>query len=376
MKNKSTDSTSAVNSVASVASTKCTNDQQWTKYHCRHGHGFAAEDANALYDQMHGKHVEKVGMNYVKNGADRIVDGVGIQTKYYATASKSVGAAFEKGQFVYSGQKLEVPKDQYDEAIRLMRERIGKGQVSGVTDPKMAEQIVVKGHYTYDEAVRIAKAGNLDSIKFDVQTQAVACAFSCGLSFVATYCMAKSKGKSHGEAFKSASKQALKSGGTTMVTGVAAQQLLRTQVGRNFAAVVTKAIKPIVKAGMKTGLGKQMVTKTASVIAGKQVVGAAAVNVVTKTLRTNVVVNSVVFVTTTIPDVVRFGRGKISGRQFAENTTSNAAGIGGGWAGASMGAAIGSAICPGIGTAIGGIVGGLGGGIGASAGVKKIFSLF
>ena len=181
---------------------------------------------------------------------------------------------------------------------------------------------------------------------------------------------------SHTEALKVASIQAAKSGGATMISGVAAQQLLRTQVGRNFAAAATKAVRPVVRAAMNTEVGKQMVTKTASVIAGKQVAGAAAANVVTKALRTNAVVSSVVFVGTTIPDVVKLCRGKISGQEFAENTTFNAAGVGGGWAGASAGAALGSVICPGIGTAIGGIIGGIGGGIGASLGVRKVFSWF
>lgn len=367
---------SSVNGVASVASTECTNDQQWTKYRSKQGHAFAAEDANAMCDRWHGKTVEKVGTDNSLNGADRISNGVQIQTKYCANASKSVGAAFDNGSYRYSGMKLEVPSDQYDEAVRLMRGRISNGEVPGITDPNMAEQIVVKGHYTYDEAVRIAKAGNLDSIKFDVQAQAVACAFSCGLSFAVSYFTGKSQGLSHSDALKAASKQAMKSGAITMVTGVVTQQLLRTHVGRNFAAVASKAVKPAVQAAMKTGIGKQMVTKTASVIAGKQVVGATATNVVTKALTTNAVVSTVAFVGTTIPDAVNLCRGKISGAQFAEKTTSNAAGVGGGWAGASAGAAIGSLICPGVGTAIGGIIGGLGGGIGASLGVKKVFSLF
>ena len=365
-----------VNGVASVASTEYINEQQWTKYHCRQGHGFAAEDANAQWDKWHGKHVDKVGVDNAKNGADRVVNGVEIQTKYCANAYKSVDSAFENGHFCYAGMKLEVPKDQYDEAVRIMRDRINQGKVPGVTDPNMAEHIVVRGHFTYDEAVRIAKAGNLDSIKFDIRTQAVACAFACGLSFAVSYCTAKSNGMSHSEALKFAGKEALKSGGSTMATGVAAQQLLRTEVGRNFAAAATKAIKPVVQSAMNTEVGKQVLTKTATVIAGKQVTGAAATNVLTKAARTNAVVSTVVFVGTTIPDAVKLCRGNISGMEFAENTSANAAGIGGGWAGASAGAVVGSAICPGIGTVIGGIFGGLGGGITASLGVRKLFNLF
>lgn len=376
MSEKKSSFENSVGGVASVASTKCVNDQQWTKYHSRQGHGFAAEDANAMHDSWQGKSVDKVGMDNALNGADRVVNGIQIQTKYCADAAKSVGAAFENGIYRYSGMKLEVPREQYDEAVRLMRGRIAAGEVPGVTDPAKASDLIIKGHYTYDEAVGIAKAGNLDSIKFDVQTQAVACTFACGLSFAVSYFSAKSQGASHTDALKQASMQAAKSGVTTMVTGVAAQQLLRTHVGRNFAAVATKAIKPMVESAMKTEVGKQVVVKTATAIAGKQVAGTAAANVVTKALRTNAVVSSVVFVGTTIPDAVKLCNGKISGREFAENTTSNAAGVGGGWAGASAGAAIGSAICPGIGTVVGGVIGGLGGGIGASLGVKKIFSWF
>ena len=119
-----------------------------------------------------------------------------------------------------------------------------------------------------------------------------------------------------------------------------------------------------------------MITKTASAIVGRQVAVEAATNVVTKALRTNAVVSSVVFVGTTIPDTIKLCRGKISGKEFAENTVSNAASVGGGWIGASAGAAAGSMICPGIGTVIGGIVGGLGIGMGASIGTKKVFRFF
>ena len=154
------DFSKSVNGVASVASTKCINDQQWTKYHTKGGHGFAAEDANAMADKWCGKHVDKVGVNNAKNGADRIVNGVEIQTKYCLSASASIDAAFDNGVYRYPGQVIEVPKDQYGDAVRIMRGRISEGQVPGVTDPNMAERLVIKGHYTYDEAVRIARAGN------------------------------------------------------------------------------------------------------------------------------------------------------------------------------------------------------------------------
>ena len=352
----------------SVVTAKCINNQQWTKYHGKQGHGFAAEDANAMWDSYHGKSVDKVGMDNTLNGPDRIVDGVQIQTKYCADASKTISAAFDNGSYRYSGMKLEVPSDQYDEAVRLMRGRISNGDVPGVTDPNMAKQVVVKGHYSYEEAIQIAKAGNLDSIKFDAQTQSVACTYACGLSFAVAYWSAKTGGMTHKDALKEAAKQAVKSGGTTMVTGVAAQQLLRTTVGQSIAAATKTAMKPVVQNVMKTEVGKQAVARAATHIAGKQVAGAAAASVATKALRTNAVVSGVVFIGTAIPDVVSLCKGKISGREFTEKTATNAAGVGGGWAGA----AIGTAICPGIGTLVGGVIGGFG----ASKGVQKVISCF
>ena len=86
--------------------------------------------------------------------------GVVIQTRYCLSASASIDAAFDNGVYRYPGQVIEVPKDQYGDAVRIMRGRISEGQVQGVTDPNMAERLVIKGHYTYDEAVRIARTGN------------------------------------------------------------------------------------------------------------------------------------------------------------------------------------------------------------------------
>ena len=125
-----------VNGVASTASTECTNQQQWTKYHSKQGHGFAAEDANALWDKMHGKRVDKVGMDNSKNGADRIVNGVEIQTKYCANATKSVDAAFENGQFRYSGMNQIVPAGLVNLFKNLIREGGRHGnQALGVIGP-------------------------------------------------------------------------------------------------------------------------------------------------------------------------------------------------------------------------------------------------
>ena len=362
---------------ATVHNTKATEGTQWTKYHSPSGgHGFAAEDANALNDVLHGRHVEKVGISNELNGADRIVNGQPIQTKYYNTAYKSVNAAFQDGTYRYTGQKLEVPADQYEDAVRLMADKIRQGQVSGVTDPDMAKSIVQKGSVTYQEAVNISKAGNIDSLKFDVKTQAVACGVSLGLSFVVSYAAMRYSGIDRAEALKAAVSNAVKTGAITMASGVAAQQILRTSIGRGAAAAATNVTRKAVDAFCRTTVGKEVVRRLMSSVLGKQLMQSAARNAAIRMARTNVVTATVTTVATAIPDTVKLCRGRISGKQFFKNSAVNAASVGTGAGGAWLGGLIGSAIFPGVGTVIGGLIGGIGGGVAGSAGTKKVLDNF
>ena len=374
MEKKTTRATSGISSM--VSTNQIETKTQLPKYHTKGGHGFAMEDAHAMYDRQCGRIVDQCGRSNELNGADRIVNGQPIQTKCYRTAARTFSSGFDSAtnQFRYVGQKFEVPSDQYSEIVQRMRQAISEGKVPGVSDPNKATDIVIKGRYTYAQAKNMAKAGNLDFIKFDMRVQASACAFACGISGGIAFIIAKCNGESTAEALKIAAKSGFQSAGMAMLGGVMAQQFLRTEVGRNFAAAATHAVRPIMHSAMKSELGKSVITKTASAVVGKNVTGAAAANVLTKAARTNVIVSGAMAVATTIPDAVKLCRGKISGAEFCENTACNVTSVGGGWAGASTGAAIGSMVCPGIGTAIGGIIGGIAGGVGASIGTKKLIN--
>lgn len=370
-------STRATSGISSMASTnQIETKTQLPKYHTKGGHGFAMEDAHAMHDRQCGRIVEQCGRSNELNGADRIVNGQPIQTKCYGTAARTFSSGFDSttGKFRYAGQKFEVPSDQYAEVVQRMRQAISDGKVPGVSDPNQATNIVVKGRYTYAQAKNIAKAGNIDSIKFDMRVQASTCAFACGISGGIAFIIAKYNGETTGDALKIAAKAGFQSAGIAMLGGVVAQQFLRTTVGRSCAAAATHAVRPMVQAAMRTELGKSVITKTASAVVGKSVTGAAAANVLTKAVRTNVIVSSAMAIATTIPDTIKLSRGKISGAEFCENTVCNVTSVGGGWAGASVGAAISSIVCPGVGTAIGGLIGGIAGGMGASTGTKKIIN--
>lgn len=167
-----------------------------------------------------------------------------------------------------------------------------------------------------------------------------------------------------------------KSGGTSLVVGVGTQQLLRTTVGRSMASAATNSARTILDVATTTQVGKIVVEKTASALVGKEVVGQAAKNVIAKGMRTNMITGGIMLAAQTIPDAVKMCKGKMSAGEFAENTTSNAAGIGAGYAGGTFGAALGTFVCPGVGTVIGGLVGGVAGGLAGSSVVRGVFSLF
>lgn len=366
---------SGVDAASASISTKATESTQWRNYrNPKTGHGYAAEDANALYDRLHGRKVFKTGATNESDGPDRIVDGVRIQTKFCKDAASTIRTSFNKhtGMYRYNGQVLEVPKDQYEEAVKLMSQKIREGKVEGVTDPAQASKMVKASPYTYKQSVRIAKAGNIDSIKFDVMNQAGASLKSGAISTVTSFVDAKMRGESTATALKSSAKQGACTAGKTMVTGVATQQILRTEVGRTVSAAAQKGIGKAIDATMKTQAGRKVIEKTASAIGGKAVSGAAAKQVLSRAGSTNVITAAVSFVVSAVPDTVRLCRNKISGKEYAIRTASNGAGLAGGTGGAWVGSAIGTAICPGIGTAVGGFIGSMVGGIGGSSLVSRL----
>ena len=310
------------------------------KYGATRGHGFAAERANHLYDTVTGKDAHIVGDDNAKNGADRLVDGVSIQSKYCSTGSKCIKECFdETGKFRYlnadgSPMQIEVPSDKYDDAVRAMEERIRRGQVPGVTDPKEAKNIVRKGHFTYEQAKNIAKFGTVESLSYDAVNGAIIGATTFGITTVLSFAVAVWNGKNFDDALHDAVSSGFQVGGVAFATAVLAGQL--TKAGAY---------------GLVANTSEQIV----------RIMGPKAASVV---------------VLSTF-DVVNIFRGRISGAQLFKNLVNTSASVAGGtagWAaGASAGAALGSFV-PGIGTAIGGVVGGLFGAFAGGSAAGKVAS--
>lgn len=355
------------------------------KFATPRGHGFAAEQANHLYDkiknidflgqskvQLVGEDIDPNTGRIIKNGADRIVNGSNIQTKYCNSGGKCVSECFENGKFRYwnadgSPMQVEVPTDKYDAAVQAMENRIKNGEMPGVTDPKEAKNIIRKGHFTYEQAKNIAKAGTVESITFDAVNGAIIATSALGISTVLSFATSVWNGEDFNVAIKNATYTGLKVGGTTFITAVLASQL--SKAGLNSALVSSsEAIVSI------------MGPKASAILvnafrSGSNIYGAAAMKSAAKMLRGNAITGAVSVVVLSSVDVVNIFRGCISGKQLFKNVANTASTVVGGTAGwiggATAGAAIGSAV-PIIGTAIGGFVGGLLGSFAAGAASSKV----
>ena len=160
------------------------------------GHGEMAEEAITILDKLHGFDAKVVGRDNAKDGADRQIGDIFIQTKYYNSARGSLEACFnpETGQYRYMSDgkpmQLEVPKDQYEKVVEGFRRKIENGKVPGVTDPNEAANIVRKGRLTYQQAVNLTKPGTIESLSYDALTGVVTCSCALGITFVATVFLA------------------------------------------------------------------------------------------------------------------------------------------------------------------------------------------
>lgn len=282
----------------------------------RMGHGHAAEYANDLIDKIKYpfKDVRQTGQDNAKNGADRLVGANKIQTKYCSSARNSINAAFESksngGMYRYDGMQLEVPKDQYSEAVSLMK-KIQDGKVKGITDPNEASKIIRKGNITYQDAKLIAKGGNLTSIKYDTIDGAVQSLPIAGISFAIVYAQAIWSGEDQ----KTAVKYAIETGLRTLVLGT-------------IVYASSQQIGKVLTGHLATYTGKKVIAENVAKRAGTVI----AVGVVI------------------VPDVFDSLTGRISSQQLLKNTLVAGSGIAGG-------AMVGSLFGGPVGTIVGGLVG-------------------
>lgn len=220
------------------------------KFYASRGHGFAAERANTLYDRFKGHDTQLIGDNNIKDGADRIVDGINIQSKYCATGSECIRECFSDGKFRYMNSdgtpmQIEVPFDKYDSAVQAMQERIRRGEVPNVSNPEEAKDIVRQGKFTYEQVRNIAKAGTVESITYDAVNGMIIASGAFGITTVLSFAVSVWNGDEIEIALQNAVEEGLKVSGVTLITAIFAGQLTKAGLNSILVSVSEDMVKAL-----------------------------------------------------------------------------------------------------------------------------------
>ena len=336
------------------------NNTQMERLNASQGHGFAVERANHLVDTIQGRKAEILGDDNAKNGADRRVDGICIQSKYCQTASNTISAAFDKGQYRYMNSdgtpmQLEVPSDQYADAVLLMEKRIAKGEVPGITDVSKAKEIVREGHFTYAQSQRLAQAETIESLVYDSATGSVIAANAFVITATIAFGLACWNGQDLDVALENAVASGIHVGGATFVSNIAVNQLTRTGLNKSLVPLTDKAVQLIGKDSAQT--------LSNALQLNANVYGSTAMCNVSKLLRSNAISAVVMTLVLSANDIKHLFTGHMSMSQCLKNLSITTGGLAGG----TVGATIGTAVAGPIGSVVGGFVGGVIGGKGVSS---------
>ena len=201
-----------------------------------------------------------------------------------------------------------------------------------LNDPHLAFQYVRKGHYTYEQAVRMAEPGNIDSLMLDFKTGVVSCTFAFGISALITMVLSIARGQNLKQALREAVRAGVKVFGITMVNHILLSQLYRTDLFQNFTGNLL--------------------------------------------LRDALVTTNVSIAFLSMPNVVNVIRNNISFGQFLKNTAVVGGSVIGGTGGAILGAEVGEFLGGTVGKIVGSFLGGFLGGVAGSAVAKGTADVF
>ncbi len=337
---------------------------EMNKFQAQQGHGFAAERAEHIHDLYQGKDAVIVGDTNLKDGADRIVNGTEIQSKYCRSGSACIHECFSNGKYRYYSKdgkpmQVEVPKDMYDDAVKSMRRRIANNEVEGISNPDDAEKLVKRGNYTYEQAKNIAQAGTIESLTFDAANGIIIANDAMGISATISFAMSIWNGEDFETAIENAALNGFKVGGVSFLTTIISSQIARTSIASSVRLGTDFLVSK---------LGSRATSYIANALrSGTNIYGAAAMNNVSKLVAGNIIASSVSLVVLSAADIVDAFRGRISGEQLIKNVSVTGAAIAGGNVGWVAGNAIGAVIG---GTVGGAVTGGAGAVTGAKVGSK------
>ncbi len=293
------------------------------------------QEATVVREEEDSDHVDRV--DQAKDKHPEIM-----QMMYYSDAVRGIRACFQDGQYQYLDKDgepvaIEVPFDQYEQALQYMKNRISNGEVPGVfpSDQEMALEIVKQGELTYQQVKHIAKAETVEGISFDPVNNCIICESGLGITATVIYALNIWNGESDEDAMEESVISGIRTGGSEFV-------MHTFSADRSLNELDEKELTSLAVKG------------AARVLRGTGAIG-----------------NTVALAVCSAEDISDIVQGKISWKQLAKNMSKTAAGFAGSTVGYMSGAAIGSVILPGIGT-ITGLILGVAAGWGASEGMGNL----
>lgn len=300
-----------------------------------HGKGPAMEYAAHINDRLHFKNARWIGIENAPNGADRIVNGRGIQSKCYDPHTKGdpvnrlLNALTPKNdsgvrQARYPGQQIELNSDMYN----TLTDGDHNEQWNQLKELYGEENIKSSG-LTSKQCENIAKFGTVDSLRVDLKAGTVAGTQAFAMSMVITFAVSRFSGMERKEALRQSLLQAAKAFGQAAAVTVVTAQVMR------LSAVNHLAISPkLAGKGMQKMLSRATGQNIHTVTAAQNV------------LRSGIVTAAVTTVVLSAADVARLISGRISKEQLLKNVTVTASSVVAGSVGGLIGGAICGAISP------------------------------
>lgn len=274
-----------------------------------------------------------------------------MEGKYYTNQSVNVYCpTVEKAvdicsHYITNNERLllEVPFEQYEEIISVMKQ-----QVSDTID---YTQIIKKGAFTYAQIEHITLARNIHGLTMDEQGRIHFVNDAISISAVTAFAQSKWNGAPRKVAIENGIHTGLAVLGETF-----AEEVIALQIYNHEEVIADFDLNPDIRGAFKTGGAKMASKKMATAITKKAMISSAALKKGIMLLNTNVVTGALVTGMMSTVDIAHTVRGKMSSQQLFKNIAKTAASVTGGMIGMLVGSGIGLTI-PNVSTAIVSMIG-------------------
>lgn len=306
----------------------------------RQGHGYAAEYGNNTIDRFLGRQVVNEAQNLdssgrqVKDGADRIVNGVPIQTKYINSPNNFIQEVVVGGHLRYMQNgvpiKLEVPRDKYDSFVDSFQRKIDNGEIAEIAPGSNAKDYIRKGHLTYDQSYTTVQALTIQGVAIDTLNALGLGKDVAVANFIVHFAIETWDGKSVEDAFR----VSLQAGGRELSHSVLVNVLVQQFSRNNFANVFVRNFVGTEKAGYAKiqnpiyNLSNFVAEEVKNTELAKSEIGKClgldkvdAYQVINTTVAVGIIYG---------PDVIKAIEGRISGKQLFKNSAVATASLGAG----------------------------------------------